>query len=60
MIIIHKNDVEIMPKACPMDGSSKREDMKKMIKSLQLDIPHIRANLYGAIRRSNIKGWEVV
>ena len=32
--------------------------MKKMIKDLKVDIPHIRANLYGAIKRSNIKGWE--
>lgn len=55
---VKKNDIEIMPKACPMDGVSKREDMKEMIKNMQVDIPHIRANLYGAIRRSNIKGWN--
>lgn len=56
---VKKNDIEIMPKACPMDGVSKREDMKEMIKNMQVDIPHIRANLYGAIRRSNIKGWNL-
>lgn len=56
---VKKNDIEIMPKACPMDGISKREDMKEMIKNMQVDIPHIRANLYGAIRRSNIKGWNL-
>lgn len=55
---IKKNSIEIMPKSCPMDGVSKREDMKNMIKDLQVDIPHIRANLYGAIQRSNIKGWK--
>lgn len=55
---IRKNDIEVMPKSCPMDGVSKREDMKNMIKDLQIDIPHIRANLYGAIRRSNIPGWK--
>ena len=48
-----------MPKNCPMDGVSKREDMKQMIKDLQIDIPHVRANLYGAIMRSHIKGWEI-
>lgn len=56
---VKKNDIEIMPKACPMDGVSKREDMKEMIKNMQVDIPHIRTNLYGAIRRSNIKGWNL-
>lgn len=55
---VKKNNIEVMPKNCPMDGVSKREDMKQMIKDLQIDIPHIRANLYGAISRSNIKGWE--
>lgn len=55
---VKKNNIEVMPKTCPMDGVSKREDMKKMIKDLQIDIPHVRANLYGAIERSNIKGWQ--
>jgi len=46
-----------MPKTCPMDGVSKREDMKNLIWQLQKDIPNLKANLYGAIKRSNIKGW---
>lgn len=54
---VRKNQIDVMPKTCLMDGSSKREDMKQMIKDLQLNIPHIRANLYGAITR-NVKGWE--
>lgn len=54
---IKNNDIKIIPKACPMDGISKREDMKALIKNMQKDIPHIRANLYGAIKRSTIKGW---
>lgn len=55
---VKRNNITIMQKSCPMDGVSKREDMKKMIKDLKVDIPHIRANLYGAIKRSTIKGWE--
>lgn len=54
---VKKNNIEVMNKVCPMDGISKREDMKKMIKDLQIDIPHIRANLYGAIQR-NINTWK--
>ena len=49
-----------MPKVCTMDGYSKREDMKNLILSFQKDIPNIRANIYGAIQRSNIKGWNKV
>lgn len=54
---VKRNNIEIMDKVCPMDGVSKREDIKNMIKDLKVDIPHIRSNLYGAISR-NIKEWK--
>lgn len=54
---IKKNNIEIMPKCCPMDGVSKREDMKKLIFDLQKEIPNVKTNIYGAIKRSSIKGW---
>ncbi len=55
---IKKNNIEVMPKCCPMDGVSKREDMKKLIWEFQKEIPNVKANIYGAIKRSNIKGWD--
>lgn len=55
---VKRNNIQVMPKACPMDGVSKREDMKELIKNMQLDIPHVRANLYGAIKRSGVNGWK--
>lgn len=54
---IKKNHIEIMDKVCPIDGYSKREDMKEIIQNLKQDIPHIKANLYGAIQR-NIPDWK--
>ena len=54
---IRKNDFSVMQKVCPMDGTSKREDMKQLIVSLTKDIPMIRANLFGAIRR-NLEDWK--
>ena len=54
---VKRNNIEIMDKVCPMDGVSKREDIKNMIKDLKVDIPHIRSNLFGAIQR-NIKEWK--
>ena len=55
---VKKQGIEVMPKCCPMAGVSKREDMKNLIYSLQKDIPNVKTNIYGAIKRSNIKGWE--
>ena len=55
---VKREGIEPMPKVCSMDGYSKREDMKNLILTFQKDIPNIRANIFGAIERSNIKGWE--
>ncbi|MBR2240637.1 MAG: tRNA 2-thiocytidine biosynthesis protein TtcA [Clostridia bacterium] len=55
---IKRNNIQVMPKACPMDGYSTREDMKKFLFEMQQNIPHIRANLYGAIKRGNINGFR--
>ena len=54
---IKNNNLDVMPKVCPMDGVSKREDMKQFIIKMSKDIPMIRANLFGAIQR-NIEGWK--
>ena len=54
---INKNGFKVMPKVCPMDGTSKREDMKNFIIKMSKDIPMIRANLFGAILR-NLNDWK--
>lgn len=56
---VKRNNLQIMPKICPMDGTSKREFMKELIFKLGKEIPMLRANLFGAIQR-NIKGWEKI
>ena len=55
---IKKNNLTVMPKVCPMDGKSKREDIKQLIYTLGKDIPMIRANLFGAIKR-NLPEWKI-
>ena len=54
---VMQNDISVMPKACPMDGASKREDMKQLIYNLRKGIPKVEANLFGAITR-NISDWK--
>ncbi len=53
-----RNHLEVMPKVCPMDGVSKREDMKNMILDFEKELPNVRANMIGAIKRANINGWK--
>ena len=55
---IKRNNISVMDKVCPMDGTSKREDMKNLIYSLSKNIPMIRAKLFGAIQR-NLDDWKI-
>ena len=57
---IKRNDITVMQKNCPMDGISKREFMKDLIYKLSIQIPNVRANLMGAIKRANINGWKEI
>ena len=55
---IKRNNLSVMPKVCPMDGKSKREDMKNLIFTLSKTIPMVRANLFGAIKRT-LPEWKL-
>ena len=55
---IKREDIQVMPKNCPMDGVSTRENMKEMLYKLSIKIPNVRANLIGAIKRAGINGWK--
>ena len=54
---IKRENIQVMVKNCPMDGVSKREEIKDMLYRLTIKIPNVRANLMGAIKRANINGW---
>lgn len=56
---LKRNPIPVMKKTCEMDGKSKREYMKDLIKTLTKDIPRLRACVFGAIQRSNIPGWKL-
>ena len=52
-------NLPVMEKWCKKDGYTKREYTKDLIKTLRHDIPGIKDNLMGAIKRSNIDGWKI-
>lgn len=55
---VKRNNIDVMAKVCPMDGNSSRESMKNLINSLSNDLPYIRSNMIGAIKRQRINGWK--
>ncbi len=54
-----RNNIPVMKKTCKADGVTKREFMKDLIMELSKKIPRLKACIFGAIQRSNIKGWEI-
>lgn len=57
--VAREKDFPVMGKCCPADGYTKRDYMTNLLKDLQKDIKKVRPNLMGAIKRSNIEGWNI-
>ncbi len=55
---VKKSNIEVMPKVCPIDGSTTREYTLNLIKEFEMKNKSFRAGLMGAIKRNNINGWK--
>lgn len=53
-----ENNFPVVDKSCPKDGFTRREFIKNLLTDTQKDIHDIKKNIFGAIKRSNIKGWN--
>ena len=49
----------VVKNTCPMNGVSKREDIKTLIKTLGKEHPDIRSKIFGAMQRLPLDAWEV-
>lgn len=58
--VAREKNYPVMGKCCPKDGFTKRQYMKDLLKGLKKDIPRVREHVFGAIKRSNIPGWEIL
>ena len=43
---------------CPMNGASKREEAKTLLKTLEAQHPDVRSKIFGAMQRLPLEGWE--
>lgn len=53
-------ELPVVENPCPVDGYTKREYVKQLIKTLSAESPGLRERLFHAIQNSNIRGWEKV
>jgi tRNA(Ile)-lysidine synthase TilS/MesJ len=58
--LVEKLCLPVVPNPCPMNGVSKREEVKALLKSLSASYPDLRSKIFGAMQRLPLKGWERV
>jgi tRNA 2-thiocytidine biosynthesis protein TtcA len=49
----------VVKNPCPVDGYTKREYIKQLIKTLGKESPGLRERLFHAVQTSGIPGWQI-
>ena len=55
--LVVKYDLPVVHNLCPMNGASKREEVKILLKTLSGQYPDLKSKLFGAMRRLPLEGW---
>jgi len=55
---VKKYDIPVLKSPCPVDGETKRQEIKELIEDLSKTYENLDGKVFGAIRRSSIKGWN--
>ena len=53
------NDIPVLKSPCPVDGLTKRQYVKDLLRSINDDAPGVRERIFTAIQNSDIKGWRL-
>lgn len=53
----NKNNVPVLKSACPVDGYTKREYVKQLLRTLNQENPGVKERMFTAIQRGDMKGW---
>lgn len=56
---VRKYDVPVLKSACPVDGHTKREYVKSLLRRLNQENPGVKERIFSAIQKGNIEGWTV-
>lgn len=56
----NRQQLPICKSGCPVDKETKREDIKKLIRSLEHDYHDLRQHIFGAMQRLPLNGWEPI
>lgn len=54
---VNKHQVPVVKSPCPVDGYTKREYVKELLRKLNLENPGVKGRMFTAIQNGNLKGW---
>ena len=54
-----KLELPVVENPCPMDKTSKRHEIKDMLKAMSADYPDIKSKIFGAMQRLPLAGWGI-
>jgi len=55
--LVETQKLPVVHNTCPMNGVSKREDVKTLLKTLGAEHPDIKSKIFGAMQRLPLEGW---
>ena len=55
--VVRKHDLPVVHNPCPMDGESKREEVKTLLRTLGATYPGLKNKIFGAMKRLPLQGW---
>ncbi len=56
---VRQQKLPVVENPCPANGSTKREEMKVLIRQLSDQFPQLKAKIFGAMQRYPLYGWSL-
>ena len=56
--LVSERSLPVVHNPCPMNGASKREEIKVLIKTLEKTYPNLKDRIFGGMRRLPLDGWQ--
>ena len=57
---VRKNQVPVVKSPCPVDGHTRREYIKQLIRNLNLENPGVKERMFTAVQNSQFDGWQKI
>lgn len=56
---VKKQALPVVKSPCPADGHTKREYIKNLLRSINLETPGVKERMFTAIKSGKLEGWEI-